>query len=721
MLKQSSERGFSSFEPNAPVEASLPKLGDVWATVKAMLQRRLATLLAVSATVLAAALVAILILPSHYVAVTRVRIDPSLNPMTQDQGQGPIGAEVMETEAGLMSSRALALAVVQKLHLDRDPEFASPMLGGETLPVDQVVTRVMKNVSVNRDQLSYILSLAFKARSAEKSALVANAFADTYLDMRVHGELAASAQQADFFRQRLSELAKDVNEADAKLASYRAGTGLSDDGTGGNVVDQQIGTLSGQLASAQAEAAAARSTAAVAQGQVKSGNADSVTGVQGSNVIRDLRSQRADIVRNLGEVEGRYGPKHPESIRAHQQLADVDQQIQDEAQRVVNSLQAQARAGDAQVGSLRSAMAALESARARNTRNSADAERLERDATSVRAQFDKMSALSLESTQASHAAIAQAQIVDRAQPSSKPAPPGKPLLCVLACVIALGCGFAVILTLEMMQGGLRTIGEIESRFGLPVLASVPREGGRKHWFAKPVRISPADLIGSAGATVFGEAIRNLRASLIGVRQASTIRVVGFTSALPGEGKTTTALAFARMLAVNGARVLLIDADLRNSKFAQSLRIDLGKGLIEVLRGKARLKDAVVADRISGLDILPVATTLFVSRDIFSAATVENLFDIAREDYEYIVVDLPPVLGVADARLLAAMADATVFIVRWGCTQTDAAALALSSLHNDAANIQGVVYTMVDPASETIGGLYYNRNSARYYQPRTVLQ
>ena len=712
MLKQSSGHG-AEFLDHSPPGHGPAKLGDVVATLKAMLRRRGRMLLLVSLGILATALIAIYFLPSRYVAVSRIRIDPSLNPMARDQGQGPINAEAMETEAGLMSSRAVALAVVQKLHLDRDPEYARSLLG-RPVSRDQVVTKVMKNVSVNRDQLSYIIALAFKSKDAAKSALVANTFADTYLTMRAHTEVTTSGQQADFFRERLAELARQVNDADSKLAAYRAGTGLTGDGNGGTVVDQQISTLSGQLAAAEADAAGARSNAAVAQGQVKTGNVDAVAGVQGSNVIRDLRNQRADIVRNLGEVQGRYGPKHPESIRVHQQLDNVDQQIRDEGQRVVGSLQAQARADDAQVASLRAAMSGLEGARARNTRASADAERLERDAASARAQFDKMSAMSLESTQASHAAIAQAQIVDRAQPPATPNPPGKPLLAGLAVLASLGCGVALVLALEMLQGGLRTIGDVERRLGLPVLASVPEEG-RRGMFGGAARGSPADLIGASGATIYSESIRNLRASLIGVRQTSGIRVIGFTSALPGEGKTTTALAFARMLAVNGARVLLVDCDLRNSRFAGGFEVGPGKGLIEALRGQTPLKSTVVADRIKGLDILPVSKTLFISRDIFSVATVDNLLENGRALYDFVVMDLPPVLGVADARLLAAMADTNVFVVRWGSTQLQAASLALSSLQADGVSMQGVVYTMVDPASEAIGGLYYSQNSARYYR------
>lgn len=712
MLKQSSGHA-DGFADHSPSDRESAKLGDVVATVKMVLRRRMSTLLAVSIGALIIALIVIAVLPAHYVSVARIQIDPSLNPMSQDQGQGPINAEAIETEAGLMSSRALADAVVQKLHLERDPEFSQSILGRQ-LPPDQAVAHVMKNLSVNRDQLSYIISLAFKSKSAAKSASIANAFADTYLEMRVHNEAASAAQQADFFRQRLAELARQVNDADTRLASYRAGAGLSDNGTGGNVVDQQIATLSAQLASAEADAAGARSNASVAQSQAKAGNADAVAGVQVSNVVRDLRSHRADIVRNLGEVEGRYGPKHPESIRAHQQLADIDQQIHDETQRVVSSLQAQARAGDAEVTSLRSAMSVLEQARAGNTRNSAAAERLERDASSARAQFDKMSALSLESTQASHTAIAQAQIIDRATLPSAATSPGKSLLCGLAVLASLGVGLAVIVLLEMMQGGLRTIAEVETRLKLSVLASVPRASARGSWFGQRRNMAPADCIGASGATVFSEAIRNLRASLIGVRQTSGARVIGFTSALPGEGKTTTALAFARMLAVNGARVLLVDCDLRKSKFAETMHVGSGKGLIEALRGTTHLSEAVVTDRVKGLDILPVAKTLFISRDIFSAATVDNLLENSRASYEYVVMDLPPVLGVVDARILAAMADATVFVIRWGNTQLQPASLALSALYADGVNVQGAIYTMVDPNSEAIGALYYSQGSARYY-------
>lgn len=714
MMRESRSAGFERLDMAESAERTA-RLGDVISALSAMFLRRVGTLGAVSSGVLIVALIAIFLVPSRYVAVTRIRIDPSLNPMSQDQGQALINAEAIETEAGLMSSRALATKVVQKLALDHDPEFASHPLTGKAVSLDQVVSYVMKNLSVNRDQLSYIISLSFKSRDPNRSALIANTFADTYLAMRVRSKVTNSVEQANFFQQRLAELGRNVNDADSRLAAYRASTGLSDNGAGGNVVDQQIATLSAQLATAEAQAASARSNASVADNQVKSGNADSVVGVQGSNTIRDLRSQRADIVRNLGEVEGVYGPRHPESIRVHQQLDGVDRQLQDEARRVVGSLRAEAQADNAQVSSLRSTMSALEAVRARNTRNSADAERLERDAASVRAQFDKMSGLSLESTQAARGSIAQAQIVDRAEPPSRPPSPGKSLLCGLALVGSIGFGLAVVLVLEMAQGGLRTIADAESRLGLPLLASVPQEGAKKGRFRRRLASSPADLIGAMGATLYSESIRNLRASLIGVRQTSGARVIGFTSALPGEGKSTTALAFARMLAVNGARVLLVDGDLRNSKLARSVSISPDGGLINVLRGRSLLADAVTADHTAGLDILAVAKTLFISRDVFSVATIETLLHRCQDRYDYVIMDLPPVLGVADSRTLAVMADLVVFVVRWGSTPLQAASLALSSLRSDGVNLRGVVYTMVDPASEANGSAYYTRNHAKYYQ------
>jgi len=693
-------------------------LASVISGVGGTLRRRWLLLVTIAAVLMAAATVVILSMQPSYTATARVRVDPTLNPMAQDQSQSSLNAEAIETETGLMSSRALAAEVVRRMELYRDAEFAGDEAAATAAPDDaafnRVVDEIRKRTSIGRDQLSYIISLNFKAAEPVKAAGIANAMIDTYIEMRVQSRAGTSERQADFFRQRLEELAQEVNLAESRLANYRASTGLPQDSGTGTVADQQIATLSMQLAEAEADAASARSNASVAQAQLGTGNVDAVAAVQGSNVIRDLRNQRAEIVRDMQEVEGRYGSRHPEALRVQEQLTGIDRQILDEGRRVVTSLQAQARAADAEVAALRSRMGSLEGTRARNTRNSAEAERLERDAASTRAQYDRMSELSLESTQTTGNDIAQVEVVDRAEPSFASGGLPRSLLLALAAIVSLAAGFAGVILVEMAQGGLRTIADFEGQLGIPLLASIPLEKG-KRLAGRGSEAAPADSVAAENATLYIESIRNLRASIARASRSQPTQVIGFTSAAPGEGKTETALSYARLLAVNSGSVLLIDCDLRNGRLSSRLPNKSPVGLVEVLQ-QHKLEEALYPDDLApGLDILPVSASFFTSQDLFGDERMNALLEQARARYSSIVLDLPPVLGVADARTVALLADGVCFLVRWGRTRPEAAVQAANLLASDGAKLLGGAYTMVEPTSEVMAGGYYASTYHKYFK------
>ena len=694
------------------------RLGDVAADLGSALRRRIWLLLGIAIPLFVVAVIVISMLQPRYDATTRIRIDPSRNPMAEDQAQSMVNSEAIETEIGVMTSLELARTVVKTLHLDQDPTFTRglPPAGqmSETERLNIVARRVMQNLAVGRDKLSYLIAMSYRARDPNKAADIANAFADDYIKLRVGSQVGTSERQADFFRDRLSDLGREVRAAESALASYRARNGISSNTTEGTVVDEQIGSLSSQLATAEATAAAARSKASIAAAQVARGGLDAVSEVRNSNVISDLRRQRAEIIRNMGEVQARYGDKHPESIRVRDQLKAVDAQITDEAARVVNSLKADANAADAQVASLRSSMRGLEGDRAKNTRASAEALGLEREAASKRAAYDRMSQLSLDSTQSARGSIAQAEIVDRARPPSAPTSPNRKLLIVLAAVVAIATGLGVVLVLEMFQGGFRTIAEVEDELNLPVLGSIPIEGSRRR-IGKSGR-SPADGVLGNRATMYSEAIRNVRASIVGHGQSVSPTVVAFTSALPDEGKTTLALSFARMAAINSMRTLLIDCDLRNAGLRKITSSSIPENdVIQVLEGTCPLSQAVAPDQVPGLDLLGVSQPLFTSQDLFAHGAMERLLAEAKKSYDQIILDLPPVLGVADARTIATIADTTPLVVRWGKTPPKAVKLALTALEGDGAVVPGIVLSMVDPMSDAVGGFYYSSRYAKYYQ------
>ncbi|GLT01103.1 hypothetical protein GCM10007897_24940 [Sphingobium jiangsuense] len=694
------------------------QLSDILQLVRDVLRRRRLTFGLVAAGVLALAVALMMLMTPQYESVARIRIDPSQNPLAnkQQSDQTTLSPEAIETEVSAMSSLDVARTVVRELNLANDSEFAKGLDEGpdaarmgaeerETL----VAQAVLKKLSVGREKLTYIIAMRFRSRDPVKSAKIVNSFADNYLKAKTGMSVGTASRQTQWYEQRLAELGNEMRTAEAALADYRARTGLvaTDSRSSGTVVDQQIPALSGSLANAESNAAAAQAAYSSAREQISRGGIDSVSEVRNSPVIADLRSQRAQILRSMGEVQARYGDKHPESIRVRDQLASIDEQIRDEAARVVNSLAADAVSAQARAASLRNSLSQLEGARAQNTRNEAMAQSLERDAVAKRAAYDKMSEMALTSAQASQNSLSQAVIVERAQPPMQPSAPNKPLILALGLVAALVAGGGTIAVQEMLVTGMQTVEEVETALGIPVLAAVPK-------VAKSA--NPADILIERPTSLFAESLRIARASILGVRESRPPQVIALTSALPSEGKTTTSLAFARTLALNGAKTLLLECDVRRAALRHMVGDPaIGAGLVEVLHDEAPLDAAIQPSGIDNLDQLLVRSPFFSSENLFGDGKMEELLRRLRSRYESIVLDLPPLVGLADGRFLATMADAAVLAIRWNATPSSAAASALGWMRSDGANPIGAIYTMVDSSAEAIGGLYYSKKYSAYYQ------
>lgn len=694
---------------------------DIVVRIQYVIRRRWLTLVAVTLVVFALGAGLTLLMTPKYTAVANVRLDPSRNPVAAEQQNDSqaLTPEAIETEVSLVKSGDVARAVVRKLNLTTDSEFANG-LDGDTASgapmsaIDRetaVASNVLAKLDVSRDKLSYLLGVGFTSRDRLKAAAIANAFAEQYIYAKVGSKSDAAAKKAAFLKQQLADLNDNIHRSEAQLAAYQGETGITSSTTangsqGGTIIDQQIQPLSMQLAQAKSDAASASAILAAAESQASRGGADTVSDVLASPVIGQLRSQRAQVLQSMGEVMARYGEKHPETIRVRGQLADIDSQLKAETNRIMSSLRSKATAAEARAASLQSSMDGLAGRQAVNARNAVLAKSLDAEVQTERAQYDKLSQTLLEATQAANNSISQAEIVDSAKPPVKPTSPNKPVFFALALLVALAAGAGTIAVQELMVTGLRSVDDIESRLGLPMLAAIPREKSAR----------PADLLLDKPTSLFAESFRIARASILGVRSAKPPQIIAITSALPSEGKTTTALAFARTLAINGQKTLLIDCDVRRAVMRQSVRDPSdGPGIVEVLDGLATVDQAIHPGDVDKLDHLLVRAPFFSSGNLFGDGKMEQILTGLRQRYELIVLDLPPLMGLADGRFLAALADTVAMVVRWDVTPAPAAASAVSSLQSDGANVAGVIFTMVDSGAEAVGGLYYSKKYSGYYQ------
>jgi capsular exopolysaccharide synthesis family protein len=674
-------------------------------------------LLGIAVVTFVVAAILISVMTPQYSAMAKVRLDPK-NPLASNaqQARADLSVEAIDTELTAVRSLEVARAIVKAQGLVDDPEFSGVLNTTTNTPLSSsevrqtvVANSLLQRLSVSREKLTYVLNVSFQSNDPIKAARLANAFANGYVEFRASKRMGSARAQSAWFQQRLDEIGREASVAEAQAAKYRARAGIVESGTGGTITDQQVAPLSGTLASAESDAAAAQAGLTAARSQMAGGGLDSVSDVLRSPVVTDLRRQRADALRTKNEIEARYGERHPESIRVRGQLATLDAQIAAEGRRVVGSLQATAASTKARVDSLRGSLQQLEHERERSVEAGSAAEALDREAAAKRALFDKMSQMSLENIQSSGSQIAVAEVIP-STPPSKPSSPNKPLLYSLALLVALAAGGGTITAQEVLSGGFRTVEDLEAQLGLPVLAVVPKVAKKE---------SPTELMLERPTSMFAESFRIARTAILGARGEAGVKVIAITSSLPAEGKTTSAIAFARTLAIANARVLLLECDVRRAAVRQLVRTSAPKaGLVELLHGEISLDEAIQSGDVPNLDQVLVVSPYFSGENLFGEGRMEQLLNAVRERYDYIVLDLPPLMGLADGRYLAVLADAIALVVKWNSTPVAAATSALNWLRSDGSNPVGIIYTQVDPSAQSVGGLYYySKKYSDYYQTK----
>lgn len=704
------------FVPSTSSSSMIHIISDVF-------RRRFPVLIATALACFLLSGVALFLITPKYIATARVKIDPNQSGVIGVDTQRTPDQSLVDTETSVLRSRATALSVVKALDLGADPEFAAPTGTTVTAPAlakddrdEAVAQRLLANLSVQREKTTYVVAVSYRGNDPRKAARIANAVIMAYMNNSVGTRSGTASTQADFLNKRLKEAGDDLAKTEAVAGQYKAQAGIiGSAGNGGynaTVADQQAASLSSQLATAEATASAAQSNLDVARKQMQQGGLDAVSAVLQSAVVTDLRRQRAEVVRTMGEIQARYGPRHPETIKVVQQLRQLDDQIDQEARRVMGSLASDAASKAAAAGTLRSQMGGLRSQQSATNKTVALAQSAEQQANAKREVYNRLAAEAQQITQLSRNMQTQAQMLEAAIPPAYPAYPNKGMILAFGLLLGLSLGLAVITLQELLMKGLRTSDDVESRLNLPFIGSIPRISQRAFKSAGK-HMNPADLLIETPIIPFAESLRAARSVLtLGAKSA---KVVALVSALPDEGKTTSVLAMARVMAQSGDRVLLIDCDLRKAGLSQLIEHKPGAGIVEILHGDATFEQVVHQDVVAGLQIVPVAEPIFTAEDLFGSQAMRDLLISIESRYDRILIDTPPLMGVADARTLASLASAVVLLVKWNSTPLSAVKSGLAWLDQDRAPVIGAMLTMVDPRSEAIGALYYSQSYAKYYQ------
>ncbi len=665
-----------------------------------------------------------------YTSTARILVTPEIPAPGADAGSAAValknvfsGERVsLYSEIEVMRSDRLIEKVINELQLAADPEFNPGLQPGMFAPVrdfgpvkwlirtlsplrhdltateraeretKRIVDSVRGRMVIRPPGLANVISIQFQTSAAAKSARLANGFVNVYTEDRMTRSAEQAATNRLWLDSRMGELKAEVDIAERKVAEFIASSRLDEKGSS-PLIDRRIVELGRQLSQAKSLLAEKRVRHAQLRKLSTSGKGlESTTEVQSSRTIQRLRDQETVLVRRAAELDTRFGAKHPTMINLRADIDNTRKQMIAEQKRIVDALANEVRVAEAGVRSVEAQLKALDIERAASNEDRVQFVQMQREALASRKLYEMFVERSKTAEQASSLKQTPVQIIAPAKPPTHPSYPKKPLIIAFGFFVAVGLGIVVVLMLEKLDGGFRSVSQVERIMRSPALGIIPRiTGGNRR------KDGVQDTVVKNAQSPFVEAVRSLRTSLLVANGDAPPKVVLIASSQSGDGKTSLAVSLARLSAIASleGRVLLIDGDLRKPSVAPGVGATPEKGLMHLFSGEASLEDVIVTDEKSGLHILPSIPGTPNPPELLNSTHMRDLLASLRNSYDMIVIDSPALDAVSDARVLAHYADTTVFVVRWESTKQLAAVNAMKQLTSAGARIAGVVLQQVN--------------------------
>jgi capsular exopolysaccharide synthesis family protein len=509
--------------------------------------------------------------------------------------------------------------------------------------------------------------------------------------------------------------------------------------------DQQVAELNSRLVAARAQTSDAlarlnrfQSTLRLSESDVDSTNASldaAVSDTLNSSIITSLRQQYLEYSRREAEWSGRFGRDHLAVVNLRTRMRDLRKSIIEEVRRLSETARSDYEVAKQRQGEIEKQLAqAVSQSRTTNSAESTMRE-LETSAKSYRSLYESFLQRYMGAVQQETFPITEARVISSASPPLSKSKPKTRLILALGLFGGLALGAALAFLRDLMDRVFRTAAQVESTLHLPCISLVPllkdakpkqlpREQPQSdNAFEQRAIVRRSGVFWAATEmplSRFAESIRSIKLAVdLNTTNASN-KVVGITSSLPNEGKSTVAAALAQLMAHAGARVILVDCDLRNPSLSRSLAPVAGAGIIEVLSGRCSLEDAIWKDPKTDLSFLPTVKKkpILHTSEVLSAAPTKKLFDNLRSAYDYVVVDLPPLAPIVDVRATTPLIDCFVLAIEWGGTKIDVVQHALHTAPNLHEALIGAVLTKTDMQAirryDNYHNDYYsNKHYARY--------
>jgi polysaccharide biosynthesis transport protein len=702
--------------PEHGVDALSPRL------LLAALRRRRLGLLANVVLWPLFAFIAIKQVPPQYTAVGSLVYEPSEYKVRELQSilqADPTTEAVMASQAEILRGLRVVQRVAERGNLYDNPEFnhalrprghlaraidtvrawfapvlptARPALPGPTRDAsrDATLFAVQQAFDAHTVKFSRVLEVDFTANDPQVAATAVNNAMDIYIKDQYAAKYRAVDHATEWLNKRVADLRQEVHNGEDRIAAYRAQQGLAQ-GMHAGMDAEQISNLAEDLVHARTALGNAEAKLDAARG-----NAGAAAQAAIAPSVVQLRTFQDQLSTQIQSQQGRLGPNHPEALSLQRQYADAQRAVAAETARVVSATEAELRAARERVASLEQDLRNGEAAADRSANAQVALNAMQRDADAARQQLQVVLDSIQQTGQQAALESSEAHEISLALPPDTPSFPRTVPLMAAAITFGVLAGLLLVYLLELADTTLRSGEAIRAAFGLPCFALLPELPRRRLG-----NLSVDEYVARKPMSPFAEQIRTLRAGLW--MGAERPRVIAVTAARPGEGKTTVALALARSAASSGEHALVMECDLRRPTFALRLRASAPQGLADCLRNKLTPSEAICTDTVTGMGVMQAGRIGTDLPDRFLSDTMARMLSELRLKYDLILLDSPPVQAIAEARILAGIADATLLCVRWCVTPLPVVQHTLELLEEAHAHVAGCALTRVDARAHVRSG------------------
>jgi capsular exopolysaccharide synthesis family protein len=652
----------------------------------------------------------------------------------------------LDTEVKILQSDLLAMQVIRELNLDRKPEIAgqappapTPSLDLTADPLQTDPARASSMIGgfkgglrVTLSPNTRIIEVHYRSADPQMAANVVNTLMQTYVENNFKARFESTMQASDWLSKQLVDLQMKVETSQEKLVRYQKEHEILGADEKQNITMEKLDELNKELTAAESE----RMDKEALYRLVESGDPDAIVssataleeagaGAQTSSaLLGGLRSKEADLKIQAADLSTQFGPSYPKLLQLNNQLKEIDSQIQGELKKIIAKVRGQYNAALQRENMLHTALDKQKQEANKLNESAIEYTLLKRDVDTNRQLYEGLLQKLKEAGVSAGLKSNNFRIIDSARPPTGPIEPNVPRNLLFAAVLGLASGIGLAFLIEGLDNTVRTTEQAQMIAGVASLGMIPlgsksaREGPNPKRLVIASSKEAVELVTQVRPqSQMAESYRALRTSLLLSNLGAPPKVIMVTSALPQEGKTTTSINTAVVLAQKGVRVLLIDADLRRPSIHKTLGMGPHSGLSNVLTGSTTLEQAISDTSIlPNLFVLPAGTPPPNPAELLASSNMRDVLNQLRGQYDHIVIDTPPSLSVTDAVVLSPRADAVILVIRSGQTTKQALRRSRDVLMQVNAKVVGVLLNAVDLSSPDYYYYYeYRGKYASYYR------